>query len=310
MIFERQETFGWLVVTDLFLAGAGAGLYLISFIDCLVNEVESFSYIGSLIGSILVIISAIFLFFDLKNKKNYYRLITNFSSWMTRGTWSIALFIIFGLAYSIMVTFYPATRINIPIVAVGIIASISAILVMSYTGFLFYEAKRVPFWNNPLLPVVFFLSSLYTGIAISLVIAAITSASFESIRDVLVMELIAISIYAFSLGLLLVLASRTAGAAAQSVHLVIRSRSFIIITILLGIITPITLFSYQFSIDNTLLPAIIASVFALTGGISLRFNILKSGVRLTISKKQLGIKYPPTAFPVKQGAVMTKTGER
>lgn len=285
---EKQETFGWLVTVDLFLAGAGAGVFFISFISNLINRLESFSQIGLIVGPILVLIGALLLFVDLRNKKRFYRLITNPSSWMARGTWSIALFIVFSLAYSLPVISNPDAVTSMPLLFIGIIALISAITVMLYTGILFNEAKRVPFWNNPVLPVMFLFSSLYTGMAIFLIVAATsTGALYEHMRAVVIAELVLILVHLFALGLLLILAHHAAGAADQSARLLIRSGSFITTAVLAGMIVPLGLLLYQLFIMNTFLPTLIASVLLLVGGIFFRQGILRSGIRLSIGHTEL-----------------------
>ena len=87
MDIEKQETFGWLVALDLFIGGAGAGVFLISFIMDIINHYVPLARVGTVVGPVLVLISAVLLFIDLRNRIRFYRLINNPSSWMTRG-WS------------------------------------------------------------------------------------------------------------------------------------------------------------------------------------------------------------------------------
>jgi polysulfide reductase chain C len=288
MDVERQKTFGWLVAVDLFLAGTGAGVFIVSFIVRLINRLESFPQTGFIVGPILVLFGAILLFVDLGNKRRFYRLITNLSSWMALGTWSIAAFVVFGLAYSLSGIFNPDAVTSTLLLIIGIFALVSAIMVIIYTGFLLYKAKRVPFWNNLLLPVVFLFSSLYTGMALFLIIdAAGTGAPDEIFRAMVIAELALISVHLFTLGMFLVLASQAAVAAIQSVHILLRTRSFILVVLLAGMVAPLGLLLYQVFAMGSYLPALTAGVLLLIGGIYLRHGILKSGIRLSVSHDQL-----------------------
>lgn len=298
MDVERQETFGWLVAIDLFLAGTGAGVFITSFIVHLINRLESFPHIGFIVGPILVLIGALLLFVDLGNKRSFYRLITNPSSWMARGTWSIAVFVVSGFAYSLLGISNPDAITTTLLFIIGIFALVSAIVVIIYTGFLLYEAKRVPFWNNLLLPVVFLFSSLYTGMALFLIITATsTGAPDQNFRAVVISELALISVHLFTLGMFLVLASRAAGAAAQSARILFRNGSFILAVLLAGMAAPLGLLLYQVFTMSSYLPTLIASVLLLIGGFFLRYVILKSGIRLTVSRDQLGLTNGPLRFP-------------
>ena len=290
MDIERQETFGWLVAVDLFLAGTGAGVFIVSFVIHLINRPESFPQIGFIVGPILVLIGTLLLFIDLGNKRRFYRLLANPSSWMARGTWSIAAFVVFGFAYSLPGIFNPDAVTTTPLFITGMFALVSAIMVIIYTGFLLYEAKRVPFWNNLLLPVVFLFSSLYTGMALFLIMAATsTGAPDENFRAIVIVELAFSSVHLFTLGMFLVLASRAAGAAAQSAHILFRNGSFILAVLLAGMAAPLGLLLYQVFTMSSYLPTLIASVLLLIGGIYLRYVILKSGIRLAVSRDQLGL---------------------
>ena len=85
MNVEKQETFGWLVAIDLFLTGAGAGVFLVSFVMDIINQYVPLARLGAVVGPILVLIGAVLLFADLRNRMRFYRLINNPSSWMARG---------------------------------------------------------------------------------------------------------------------------------------------------------------------------------------------------------------------------------
>lgn len=288
MDIEKQKTFGWLIAVDLFLAGTGAGIFIVTYVIQLIDHFKSLSKIGFIIGPILVMFGAILLLVDLGNKRSSYRLVNNLSSWMTRGTWSIIAFIVFGFAYSISAISIPDVISSRLLIIIGIFALISAIMVIIYAGFLLYKAKRVPFWNNLLLPVVFCFSSLYTGMALFLLIVTTSIVAIdENFRYIVIAELVLISIYMLTLGMFFIYTHQATGAAAKSVHILFRNRSFILAVLLAGIVLPLGLLLYQVFTVGSYLLTLIACILILIGGIYLRHGILKSGIRLTVSHDQL-----------------------
>ena len=284
MNVEKQETFGWLVAIDLFLTGAGAGVFLVSFVMDIINQYVPLARLGAVVGPILVLIGAVLLFADLRNRMRFYRLINNPSSWMARGTWGIAAFIIFGLGYSVPVLLNPQFVTTAPFFIFRLVAVISAFLVILYTGLLFGAARRIPLWNTPILTLLSFFSSLYTGMALFLMIASFhTGALDETFRAAVIAELILILLQIIVLGTFLGLAHYAGNIAAQSVRLLIKSKLFVFIVIIAGLIIPLGLLLYQSVAIKTFIPTILASILLLIGGLFLRQGILKSGIRLSIS---------------------------
>src|SRR3972149_946976 len=101
MAAEKQTTFGWPVAVDIFLGGAAAGVFLGSYVLDIVNRFEPIARVGAVVGPLLVLVGAFLLLMDLGTKTNFYRLFSNLSSWMSRGTCILTVFIICGLGYSL-----------------------------------------------------------------------------------------------------------------------------------------------------------------------------------------------------------------
>ncbi len=180
---ERQDTFGWLLSVESFLVGAGGGAFLFGFIYNLFEQYQLIAKIGMVVGVSLVIIGAVLLFIELGRKKRFYMVAFNASSWISRGSWFITIFIVFGLTYLSSGYLGYLDIESMLVKGIGVIAALSAVFVMSYTGFLFGAAKRIPLWNASGLPMLFFFSSLYTGKAIMLLIAAFLETSItEGLR--------------------------------------------------------------------------------------------------------------------------------
>ena len=279
---ERQETFGWLIALDTFVAGAGAGAFLISFILDLLGIYEPVAEIGTLLGPVLVLVGSFFLMIDVSRRTRIYRLLANPSSWMSRGVLILAVFIIFGLAYSLTSFGVPDFKVSALGRSIGIIGALLAFLVAVYPGFLFGVIKSVPFWNVSILPVLFFLSSLYTGIAVLLLTgpfltSALGADGFHQLGaagiGLIFMQLLVLGIY-------LEIARHSGVSAAESVRL-LKTPLFIGGTILVGLLAPSGLLFYNLVLSDTLALSVLAgvsSVFLLVGGLLLRYSIIRAGV--------------------------------
>jgi formate-dependent nitrite reductase membrane component NrfD len=88
------------------------------------------------------------------------------SSWISRGTWIISIFMILSCLHLVLDRFTDVggtasggTIIDI-IAAAGIVFAVGT---MAYTGILLGASKGIPFWRTGVVPVVFVISALVTG---------------------------------------------------------------------------------------------------------------------------------------------------
>ncbi len=287
MAIEKQNTLGGLIVIDLFLGGAGGGMFFISFVMDLLKKYESIARIGCLCGLIFVLGGTFVLFFDLGNKNKLYRLFLNPSSWVTRGTCFITLFVIFGLAYSLPAfepfSWIPWDKATIFGKALGWFAVVFSLLTMLYTGFLLGTTKRIPLWNTPTLPLLFLSSSLYTGMAFLLLIGYLfVPTPGVSFHTLVIIEIVLILLQLVVLGLFLWSGGYGSITAVESIRLLLKSRLFSIGVVITGLIIPLGLLIYHMSMENRFGVPILASFLLLASGLFLRYCILRAGVRLPL----------------------------
>ena len=147
--------FNSLVAFNFSLEGAGAAVILGAFyFDCIP------CIIG---GLILVGLGALALFVDLGTPANSWRSIFNpRDSWISRGALFLAGLLLFSLPYAGSVGLRDSAVATI--FRVG--GTLSAILVMSYTGFLLKNMRAIPFWKSRMMPAIFFTQSLVSGVFI------------------------------------------------------------------------------------------------------------------------------------------------
>jgi formate-dependent nitrite reductase membrane component NrfD len=281
---ERQDTFGWLLSVESFLVGAGGGAFLFGFIYDLFEQYRLIAKIGMVIGISLVIIGVVLLFIELGRKKRFYMVAFNASSWISRGSWFITIFIVFGLTYLSAGYLGYLDIESMFVKGIGVVAALSAVFVMSYTGFLFGAAKRIPLWNASGLPMLFFFSSLYTGKAIMLLIAAFLETSItEGLRPLVVSGIILIFFQMIALGTFLGTAAYGGTTLFESVRLLLKNPLFVNLVIVFGLLIPLGLLGYLVVVNKGFVLLVPACIFLLIGGLYLRHGILRAGLRVPVT---------------------------
>ena len=176
-----EEHWGWLIVIYLFLGGLGAGAYLTSFAASkgYLGNAPALKRIGYLVAAPIVAIGTALLVFDLGQglKKPWLLigLLANPKSVMTWGVYILSGFIAVGL----IVAFLAWKKREIP----NVLATIGALLAIStgaYTGLLISVIKEVPIWNTYLMPVLFVISALSTGLSLTVLLGHLLEKGVES----------------------------------------------------------------------------------------------------------------------------------
>jgi formate-dependent nitrite reductase membrane component NrfD len=186
-----QELYwGMPVILYLFLAGVGAGALTVSASVFLRGGGGGFgaghfaiARYGALIAPLPVMIGCGLLIFELGSFHtghwfkwlNLYKTIT--WSPMSIGTWLLTLFIIVSLVYAY--TFLrpdasPGDRQEPLRKALAWIGVPLGVGVAIYTGVLLGAMPSRPFWNSPIVALLFLLSSLSTGVAVLLLAHALS----------------------------------------------------------------------------------------------------------------------------------------
>ena len=154
-----------IIACYLFLGGLGGGAFATSaFLAWRHPEAVNMRKIGHIIAPIVVIIGLVLLMFDAKaglyNPLRFALLLTNFGSVMTWGVVILALFVIVALIAMIL----DLTKRRVPW-GIELAGSILGICVAIYTGCLLGVCNTFPLWNNALLPILFLVSAMSTGMA-------------------------------------------------------------------------------------------------------------------------------------------------
>lgn len=312
-----QTAWGWLVVIYLFLGGLGAGAVLTAaFI-----ELSGWRYqrdycptalAGAVIAGPIVAIGSVLLIFDLgAGRMEPWRIVylfTNFTSVMTWGIWILTLFIPVALVYGLLELVevepylkglvwsrFPRLLENFPRYRrwVAIVSAILAVGVAVYTGVLISAVgPAVPFWSQPVLPflpipmmpLLFLVSAVSTGMALTFDLVA-TIAMPEIHHEMTVMPLVHIVLIGLEnvlIGLLLLSALNAGGAAAESARLIMYgplSVLFWVGVVLVGLIYPFVVHAYAIGAGrHSLWSGIGSGAGILIAGLFLRYLIVIAGI--------------------------------
>jgi formate-dependent nitrite reductase membrane component NrfD len=290
---EAQQLWDWRAAVYLFLAGTGSGSTLTAVVYAfLFNSYSTVTAVGLTIGPLLAILGSLFLLLDLgRPLLPYLAARRPEHSWISRGLLILVAFILVGLIHSALwvwpwqvieegnSTWWVLATLN------GILAFLTAV----YSGLLL-GASPIPFWNTPILPVLFLVSSVSTGVA-AIVFVAVHILGLSVPPDealfliqtdgvIIVLEMILISLYLYGMKLV--------SAARASVTTVVRGKlsgSFWIGLVGVGLVVPLV---SAWTGGWTLLP----TVCTLAGGYVLRFIVISAGVKVPLSVQGIIIPIP------------------
>lgn len=246
-----QLHWGWFIVIYLFLGGLGAGAYLTSFAagKGWLGNSPALQRVGYFISGPIVAFGTLLLVFDLGQglKKPWLLigLIMNPRSVMTWGVYILAIFIVVALG----VAYFALKKKEAPKILVSI-GAVLALATCAYTGLLVAVVKAVPFWNSYLMPVLFVVSALSTGLSITVLLAHIIEKGLKTDEQKITkthLWLVGTEIILLAI-LLALMASGTNGAvAATSASMLISGSlaiAFWVILVVLGLVGPLLVSIY------------------------------------------------------------------
>ncbi len=266
-----QEEWGWLLALDLFFAGMGGALFLLYLIFGLPPSV-------ALLSLGLVALGAVVLLVELGHPLRAWRAICRpFSSWISRGVIFVTLFIVFGALYTAsgFDSFaWLAPQSDAARRAIGAVAGIAALFVILYPGFVLAASPSIPFWNSPLLPVLFLTHSLMAASGLLFLLAPLGLMG----ADVPGWGLLAAILIVVNLGLGATYLAISKGSGLATREAVKRLNegslgwTFKAGVIFIGMIIPLLMVLWLPSVLS------LAGLCILIGGLLFRYCVLKAGV--------------------------------
>lgn len=265
----RNEVWGWPAFINFLLGGIAAGFYLLSFLMELIqiNTIKASEAAAfKLMAPMMVGIGFSVLSIEAGHPMRCYNLLRGIrSSWMSREIFTGSVFIL-----SVTLdAFFPNPLLEI-------IATISAMGLITSHGFIFYRAKAIISWSVPLIPIHFLTSSLFMGVGFMLILATDGRFSFSASSTVISVVLITLNL---SIWLIYLYGYRDA--AFQKATEVLRKPGTLMLAVGIGHLIPnglllLILLAQISGIDFNFRPLIlpVAGFAIISGGVSQRFGII------------------------------------
>jgi polysulfide reductase chain C len=288
-----QSVWRWKIAAYLFLAGTGAGAMIVGIVGDFMGYVVS-AKIAVALGVPLVALSTLFLIADLGHPEKFFTAVLHPStSWISRGFFIVSALIISGGGLTILWVWpfgsildaNQGLRMAVELIVLGL-----AVATCVYTGILIGIVVSRPFWNNPLLPVLFLISAVSTGIGglffiMPIVRLALGVSNLETGRflihlefaDIILLMVEAITIYLY----LAVVYDR----APEAASLLLKGKlsglfwgGFLGAGLFVPAVIELVAWVDQ-KVAPQLLALLVAGVFLLAGGFLMRLLILAAGIR-------------------------------
>ena len=322
-----ETPWGWLAAIYLFLGGLGAGAFLVAAVFELTNKRYEFDFcpvtlVGATVPGPVVALGAVLLIFDLgaglRQPWRIFYMFTHFTSVMTWGIWILSIFISLSFAYGFLevmdvypkawewvkdqkwpkrLTFLRQLQVRRAKRIAAAVGSVFAVGTALYTGVLLSAVgSAIPFWSVPvlpfisisMLPLLFLVSALSTGVGLTVDLAATLSVKdmAHRVRRLPLIHLAMIGLETLMLGLLLITAFVNGGAAAQSAQDIVvgpHSIVFWVLIVLPGFVYPFIVHAYAVGVgQHSPASGLGSGIGIVVAGLFLRYLIIVSGVPATL----------------------------
>ena len=288
---QLQHHWTWLIAAYLFLGGVAGGAYTIGAINnFLGSELELSTTIALWISFPAIVIGSLLLIVDLGSPSRAFLAgMKPGTSWISRGTWIIFIFIVVSFIHLILDRFtgVGASQSGGQSLKILSLAGIVfAVGTMAYTGILLGASKGIPFWRSGVVPVLFIISAIVTGhFAIMLGLTLFKSASVPpALLQTMALEavgLVALEVLAI---LFFLQAAFRQPDPRESAERILRNRLFVVGYFILGLAVPMILMLIVYNTGTGvkgLLP--FGAALGLLGGLILRQSVLICGALPTLN---------------------------
>jgi formate-dependent nitrite reductase membrane component NrfD len=207
------------------------------------------------------------------------------TSWISRGLIFMVIFVVFGALYlapDLGFDWLPWSSTSTTGIVLWIVAAFASLCMMIYDGFLLMSGRSIPAWHNGIIPLLFAIYSLDSGIALTSTLSAL-SGRIETVAEAAYTDMLVLLAVLASLGVYLLSMAGASPAARLSLRNLLRggvAPFFIGGTIIAGVVVPLILIYLASSIlylEVALSLIAVAGILALLGDLFVRHSILKVG---------------------------------
>lgn len=292
MELKAQTKWGWLIAAYLFLAGAGGGAYVTGAVAGFGGpEWTLISKIGVLLSFPLVGLGCLFLIIDLGSPKNFWRAAMKpGTSWIARGTIIITIFMILGVLHAGL-WIWPSGMLDTAQglrTLISVLGILFAFGTMIYTGILLGASRPLAFWSTAMLPLLFLVSALSTGMMAVILIGSLAGAAEHTLLALAKIDLLIIILEVFVLGFFLQATHRVRESRASARLVLAGSVAplFWLGVVCLGLMVPLAfdlLSIYTLSGPVAHALGLLAACCGLLGGLFLRKVVLSGGIHAPLA---------------------------
>lgn len=184
----HQVTFGWLIASYFYFTGLSAGSFILSTLayGFGIKQYKPIAKTAIVTATLLLVIAPIFLLLQVgwpvRSIWNHF-VYMNFSSPMTYGGFLLVIYPLNCIVYGLYM-FRNKPEDEKKIKLFGLIGIPLAITVHGYTGFILAFGKARALWNTALMPTLFLVSAIVSGIALMILIVIIKERFFSKTKQV------------------------------------------------------------------------------------------------------------------------------
>lgn len=173
-----QETFGIYIAIYFYLTGLSAGSFIMSTLayGFGLTKFKPLGKIGVVLATVLLVAAPMFLLIHVGQPLKPWHLFAyiNLTSPISWGSFLLTLYPINSIIYG-----YFMFKGNMKLTKTfGLIGIPLAIMVHGYTGFILALAKARALWNTALMPILFLVSAMVSGIAMMIIVCYIRDRFF------------------------------------------------------------------------------------------------------------------------------------
>lgn len=281
-----HEALGLPIAVYFYLTGLSAGSFILSTLayGFGIPRYKPLGKIGVVLATLLLIVAPLNLMMDLEQPWRFWELFyyINLTSPISYGSFLLSIYPINCVIYGACMFLGKAKLTKI----FGLIGIPLALAVHGYTGFILALAKARILWNTALMPFIFLISAMVSGIAMMILVAMIRDRFFsrekklnmDLINGLVMMLILSIVTDLTLIGtdiLVLLNSHQEAYAAAQLILTGAFRYFFLGGEILMGALIPLALLSNRFT--RTPLGITVASVLVMIGIFAMRYVMVIGG---------------------------------
>lgn len=282
----HQDAFGLNIAMYIYLTGVSAGSFILSTLayGFGLRQYKPLGKVGVVVATIVLVIAPLFLLFHVGMPYRAWHLFVylNLASPITWGSFLLILYPINCIIYGYFM-FKENMKLTRIFALIGIPLAVS---VHGYTGFILAFGKARALWNTALMPILFLVSAVISGIALMILVFIIKERFFSKEKEIdrelvfslgkLLAWMIVFDLFLVACDLIVLSISHADAQAAA--HLLLRGKFsflFLVVENLLGKIVPFILLAVPRL--RTLATTIVASILVVVGIFFMRYVVVLAG---------------------------------